>query len=115
MKTLTAFPPFANAPGAARKPNPALREASGRDIVDLGEAVVYHDPKTGRTRRVRLVLPQDVDPERGRISVHSPIGAALLGLGVDQIAEWQDRRGNRRSLRVVRIEDDLEPAGYLNV
>lgn len=115
MKTITTFPPVASTPGAARKSRPAPREASGYGIVEMGEAVVYHDPKTGRTRRVRLVLPQDVDHERGRISVHSPVGAALLGLAEGQTGEWQDRRGNRRTLRVVRIEDDLEPGGYLNV
>jgi regulator of nucleoside diphosphate kinase len=112
MKTLTALPPVTEADVRSAS---APSEETGRGIADLGEAVVYHDLKTGRMRRVRLVLPQDVDPIRGRISITSPIGAVLLGLGEGQTADWHDRHGNRRTLRVVRIEDDLEPGGYLNV
>lgn len=111
MKTITTLPPVSN---DAQEPRIVPRQ-DNHGIVDLGEAVVYRDDKSGRTRRVRIVLPQDVDPERGRISVYSPVGSALMGLHVGQSADWEDRRGNRRTLQVVRIEDNLEPVGYLNV
>jgi regulator of nucleoside diphosphate kinase len=112
MKTITTLPPVAI--DDARVAPVVLRQ-DNHGIVDLGEAVVYRDDKSGQTRRVRIVLPQDVDPERGRISVYSPVGSALMGLHVGQSADWEDRRGNRRTLQVVRIEDNLEPVGYLNV
>jgi regulator of nucleoside diphosphate kinase len=113
MKTITTLPPVSSHDA---NPQIVLRQPHGdHGIVNLGEAVHYRDQKTGRTRRVRVVLPQDVDPERGRISVYSPVGAALMGLHVGQSAEWEDRRGNRRTLKVVGIEDNLEPVGYFNV
>ncbi|GAA0564221.1 GreA/GreB family elongation factor [Rhizomicrobium electricum] len=113
MKTITTLPPVSSRDA---DPRIVLRQPPGdHGIVNLGEAVLYHDQKTGRTRRVRIVLPQDVDPERGRISVYSPVGAALMGLHVGQSADWEDRHGNRRTLKVLSIEDNLEPVGYLNV
>ncbi len=113
MKTITTLPPVSSHDA---NPRVFLRQPQGdQGVVNLGEAVIYRDQKTGRTRRVRVVLPQDVDTERGHISVYSPVGAALMGLHVGQSADWEDRRGNRRTLHVVGIEDNLEPVGYLNV
>src|SRR6187402_1633478 len=50
------------------------------DVVNIGSAVRYRDEMTGREQTVSLVLPQDVDIDRGRISVLTPVGAALIGL-----------------------------------
>lgn len=111
MKTITALPPLADSEPLPQRPH----RRSGHGIVDLGEAVVYCDQASGRTRRVRVVEPDQVDPGRGRISKSSPIGAALLGLRIGEKAEWHDRRGNCHTLTVLRIEDDIEPLGYLNV
>jgi regulator of nucleoside diphosphate kinase len=113
MKTITALPPIA-ATDHTHAPARIHRRA-GHGIVEIGEAVVYRDQNTGRTRRVRVVEPDRVDPERGRISIASPVGAALVGLRVGEKAEWEDRRGNRRTLKVLRIEDNIEPLGYFNV
>jgi regulator of nucleoside diphosphate kinase len=117
LKTITTLPPLSPHDSDHERARIVARtpRRSGPGAVDMGEAVVYHDQNTGRTRRVRIVPPRDVDPERGRISLQSPVAAALLGLSVGQTAEWEDRRGNRRTLRVLRIEDDIEPAGYLDV
>jgi regulator of nucleoside diphosphate kinase len=112
MKTITTLPPVSS--HDTHHPRGPQRH-SDHGVVNLGEAVLYRDQKTGRTRRVRVVRPEDVDPERNRISVHSPVGAALIGLHVGQSATWEDRRGNRRTLSVLGIEDNLEPVGYLNV
>ena len=95
MKTITALPPI-SANEHAHAPERAHRRA-GHGVVEIGEAVVYRDQNTGRTRRVRVVEPSQVDPERGRISIASPVGAALMGLRVGQKGEWEDRRGNRRT------------------
>jgi regulator of nucleoside diphosphate kinase len=115
MKTITTLPPVSS--DDAQPSRVVLNRPSdgGHGIVNLGEVVIYRDHKTGRTRRVRVVLPQEVNPEHGRISVYSPVGAALMGLQVGQTANWEDRRGNRRTLHVLGIEDNLEPVGYLNV
>jgi regulator of nucleoside diphosphate kinase len=117
LKTIATLPPFSPPDSEHERARIVARtpRRSGLGAVDIGEAVVYHDQNTGRTRRVRVVPLRDVDPERGRISLQSPVGAALLGLSVGQTAEWEDRRGNRRTLRVLRIEEDIESVGYLDV
>jgi transcription elongation GreA/GreB family factor len=107
MKTITSLPPVADS--GKRLPR------GDQGIVDVGEAVTYRDQKTGRIWRVRVVEPREVDPERRRISRHSPVGLALVGLAVGDSADWHDRHGTRRTLKVVSIEDDLEPVGYINV
>ena len=57
----------------------------------------------GETKRVTLVYPQQEDSEAGRISVLTPVGAALIGLSVGQAATWQTRGGAWKSLTVTRV------------
>jgi len=117
MSTITTLPPFLLSGGDSERGRivAAGRRRSGRGVVDVGEAVVYRDHNTGRAWRVRVVPPQDADHTLGRISAASPVGAALVGLSEGESAEWKDRRGNRRTLHVLRIEDNIEPVGYINV
>ena len=73
-------------------------------------------PDNGSPRTVTLVYPPDADIEQGRISVMTPIGAALIGLSEGQSIDWRDRSGSRHVLEVleVRAPDELGggiPAG----
>lgn len=65
-----------------------LRAASDMpgDVVSLGSEVTFREHD--RTRTVRIVAPEDADIERRRISVLTPVGAALLGLRVGQKISW---------------------------
>ena len=56
------------------------------DVVTLGSEVTFREQD--RTRTVQIVAPEDADIERGRISVLTPVGAALLGLTVGQKISW---------------------------
>lgn len=116
-KTITSLPGIAPPQNEFERKKPFLPRQNGMaaEIVDVGEAVVYHDLGSGRSRRVRVVTPEKADPARGWISAGSPVGAALIGLREGQFAHWQDRGGKKRTLRVLRIENQLEPVGYLNV
>jgi regulator of nucleoside diphosphate kinase len=49
------------------------------DRVAMNSKVVYEEEPDGERRSVILVHPIESDPARGRISVLSPIGLALLG------------------------------------
>ncbi|MEQ1438331.1 nucleoside diphosphate kinase regulator [Fontimonas sp. SYSU GA230001] len=72
------------------------------DVVTIGASVTYQDVETGSIRTVRLVLPADADPAAQRVSVVSPIGAALIGLSIGQVIDWQV--GDRvRRLRVLGV------------
>lgn len=51
------------------------------DRVAMNSVVTYEEEPAGVRRTVVLVHPIESDPARGRISVLSPIGLALLGRG----------------------------------
>ena len=51
-----------------------------------------------------LVFPKDADISRQRISVLTPVGAALLGLSAGQSIEWAARDGRVRRLSVIAVQ-----------
>lgn len=81
------------------------RSASAR-VVGMGSAVEYRDEATGKVHKVTLVYPAVSDIEQGRVSVLTPIGAALLGLSPGQSIQWNTRSGEPRRLTVVAVSDD---------
>jgi regulator of nucleoside diphosphate kinase len=52
-------------------------------LVVMNSTVEFRDD-AGQTRRVTLVYPDAADVSTGKISVLTPIGAALIGLSVGQ-------------------------------
>ena len=50
-----------------------------KDRSGLGSTLFLNDLGTGEEKKYRLVFPEDVDPEAGKISTASPIGKALMG------------------------------------
>ena len=61
------------------------------------------DDKTGDIRDVVLVYPHEADISLKRISVLTPVGAALIGLSVGQTIEFQTPDHQKRSLTVLGI------------
>ena len=88
-----------------------LRPASEmpRDVVTLGSEVTFRQDE--RTQIVQIVAPDDADIERRRISVLTPVGAALLGLAVGQRISWEmpDKRGSVLEVVAVRQPNDSPP------
>lgn len=72
-------------------------------VVAMGSEVEFRDETSGQVRQVTLVYPHEADVAKGRISVLTPIGAALIGLSVSQSIEWDTPLGERRSLTVLRV------------
>ena len=85
-----------------------------RDLVTLGSRVEFVDVRSGRSRVVQLVLPEEAAAGAGRVSVLAPIGAALLGLSVGQSIEWPLPNGTTANVKVVAVDqgaaDDLREA-----
>jgi len=77
-------------------------EAVPRDTVQMGSTFTYESD--GTQRRVTLVYPDAADIAAGRVSVGTPIGAALLGLAEGQSIDWRARDGRRHMLRIVSVE-----------
>jgi regulator of nucleoside diphosphate kinase len=73
------------------------------DIVNLGSQVEFRDEQTGKVQQVILVYPLDADITRRRVSVLTPVGAALLGLSVNQTISFHIRTGESRELTVLTV------------
>jgi regulator of nucleoside diphosphate kinase len=73
------------------------------DIVSIGSQVEFRDEHTGKSQVVILVYPRDADITRRRVSVLTPVGAALLGLSVNQTISFHTRAGERRELTVLKV------------
>jgi regulator of nucleoside diphosphate kinase len=80
---------------------PADRPAG---VVGMGSKVEFRDDTTTSVRVLTLVYPDEADLEAGRISVLSPIGAALIGLAAGQSIEWQTPAGGWRSLTALKVD-----------
>ncbi|MEK0085390.1 nucleoside diphosphate kinase regulator [Benzoatithermus flavus] len=78
-------------------------QAIPRSVVTMGAMVDFRDDHTGQERRVTLVYPGEQDIELGRISVLTPIGAALIGLAEGQSIAFRTPAGEERSLTVLRV------------
>lgn len=72
--------------------------------VTLGSEVEFVDERSGQIRTVCLVLPAEANIATGRISILTPMGAALYGLTAGQSIDWPDLDGNSRriAIRTVR-------------
>jgi regulator of nucleoside diphosphate kinase len=72
-------------------------------VVNIGSEVTYRDNTTGREETVILVFPKDADIAQRRISVLTPIGAALIGLKEGDTLNWTTRTGDERLLTVIKV------------
>ena len=71
--------------------------------VTLGSQVSFVDEKTSQLRTVQLVVPGDANIAEGKVSILTPMGAALYGLTADQSIDWPDLEGTERRIRIVRV------------
>jgi regulator of nucleoside diphosphate kinase len=76
----------------------------------LNSCVTFMDEKTHKVRDVQLVLPANADLAEGRLSIFTPMGAALYGLAEGSTIEWPDRNGNYRPIRVLRVVQGADGA-----
>jgi regulator of nucleoside diphosphate kinase len=72
-------------------------------VVRMGSQVRYCDEGTGDIRDVVLVYPHEADITLRRISVLTPVGAALIGLSVGQAIEFQTPGHQTRSLTILDV------------
>lgn len=72
-------------------------------FVRLEDAVTYRDLRSKAERRVQVVRPDRVHAEENRISVLSPIGAALIGLSAGAVFRWTEPDGRLRAIKVLSI------------
>ena len=80
-----------------------VTEAStSTDRVGMGALITYRDLDEDGETEVRIVHRLEADLAEGKISAESPIGKALIGRGLGEVAELSTPRGKRR-LEIVSI------------
>ena len=89
-------------------------------VVNVGSKVTFRDNTTGREQTVILVLPKDANIAERRVSVITPIGAALIGLAEGASIDWATRDGASRELTVLQVsarpgDTDAEGARQLAI
>jgi regulator of nucleoside diphosphate kinase len=78
--------------------------ANGRtpeQIVCMNCEVEFRNDNSGSLHKMILVYPRDADIEKGRLSVLTPVGTALIGLHVGDSTTWKTPAGQTRRLTVV--------------
>ncbi len=77
------------------------------DVVRMGSTVTFRsDAGTdGEQHELTemLVYPADEDSDANKLSVMTPVGAALIGLAVGQSIAWTARDGRKHRLTVVKV------------
>lgn len=76
-----------------------------KDRVSLLSKVTFTNLATNTCMEFEIVSPHEMNLEAGKISLKSPIGAALMGKKVGEIAEAQVPSGTLR----LRIESVITP------
>ena len=71
--------------------------------VVMNSRIEFVDEGTGARRTVQLVYPHDADITEGRVSILTPVGAALIGMTAGRSIRWPDRDGDDRLLRIVSV------------
>jgi len=78
-------------------------DQSMRGIVAMQSEVTFRDDISDQSRTVTLVYPEEADVAAGRISILTPIGAALIGMSVGTSIEFQTPAGGWRSLTITKV------------
>jgi regulator of nucleoside diphosphate kinase len=88
-------------------PGPAIPA----DVVTMNAQFIVRDLATGQRQERVLCYPEDADPAKGRISVLSPAGVAMLGLPVGATARWHGPAGAECAVRIEEVLFQPEAAG----
>ena len=76
------------------------------DVIRLNSTVTIKTP-FGRKTGIQLVLPGHADLHRGKLSVTSPMGTALIGYRTGDQVSWHFPKGDE----VVEIEEVMQVSG----
>jgi len=64
--------------------------------VNIGDSVVLRDAASSEELHYKIVSPREVDPTKGKISSHSPIGKAIIGRTQGEMVEITAPMGKLR-------------------
>ena len=73
-----------------------VEQTAGGDVAAFGTTVEVEDEQSGRRATYTLVAAREADTGQGKISIDSPVGLALQGTRVGEVAVVSTPRGERR-------------------
>ncbi|MZH02936.1 MAG: transcription elongation factor GreA [Nitrospinae bacterium] len=81
-----------------------------KDRSGLGSTLKLLDFDSDKETKYELVFPEEVDPDKGKISTASPIGRAMMGKqeGDEILVALPDGKKEFEVLEIVTIHDKLE-------
>ncbi|MBI5426829.1 MAG: transcription elongation factor GreA [Nitrospinae bacterium] len=84
-----------------------------KDKSGLGSTLFLKDIETGEARTYKLVFPEEVDPDEGKISLASPLGKALFGKrkGDEVVISIQGGRKEYEVVQMTTIHEDTGESG----
>jgi len=95
------------APGAAlllqEMERASIIDAPPANVVAMNSAVAF-DYDGRHYRDFHLVYPQCANFTEGRISVLTPVGAALIGLTEGHTMRWPGENGDNHELTVLKVD-----------
>lgn len=81
------------------------------DVVTMYSQIEIQYLHTGLRQTLTICYPRDTEPDRGFVSVLSPVGLGLLGRRVSSIARWVTPAGTECEARVEAILFQPEASG----
>jgi regulator of nucleoside diphosphate kinase len=85
------------------------------DVVTMNSRVVFRDDSSQTTQTVTLVYPGQENSLEGRISILTPVGAALLGLSEGQHISYATPDGRQKSLTLLKVLYQPEARGHIEL
>ncbi|BCR04884.1 RNA polymerase-binding protein Rnk [Desulfuromonas versatilis] len=80
------------------------------NVVTLNSRIRYFNLNSKEERIVTLVFPSNADLSKGRVSIISPLGAAILGYAEGDVVVWKTFSG-RKTIRIEEVIYQPEAAG----
>lgn len=81
------------------------------DVVTVGARVEFQVHGEPGVQTVYLVFPEDADISARRVSVLTPLGAALIGLRTGHDMHWETRTGAEKHFTVTSVNQNPIDAG----
>jgi regulator of nucleoside diphosphate kinase len=89
-------------------------QSAPADVITMHSQFRIRDLGTNKEMVFTLVYPRGANLQQGRISVMAPLGAALLGLQVGDLLDWQMPDGLCR-LQILEVLYQPEAAGHFHL
>jgi len=74
------------------------------NVVNIGSTVTYRDDTSGDAHTFVLVWPVEADIKKDKVSIMTPIGAALIGLTEGDGISWLTNKNDIKHLTVLKVE-----------